>query len=148
MTASISLPSGSEVFTFLTAKTDSGHVLDQPMIEEEPLETEGVDGMRWRTLNLRHREFRITTVTACSTFPDAVITARNQMKAKGRNCTYTNSEAGVSYSYKNLHISNVEPQPTPGAVVGGGASSGSNAHVVTVWTVRPTSFTPSDLVGT
>ncbi len=146
MAASISLPSGSEVFTFLIARTDAGHVLDQPAIEEEPLETEGVDGLRWRTVRLSHRQFQITTVTACTAFTDAVISAKNYLKAKGKNCTYTNSAGGVSYTYKNLHILEVAPIPAAGAVVGGGASAGAAAHVVTVWTVIPTAFSEADKV--
>ncbi len=146
MTASISLPSGSEVFTFLVARTDAGHVLDQPSIEEEPLETEGVDGLRWRTVRLAHKQFQITTVTACAAFTDAVISAKNYLKAKGKNCTYTNSAGGVSYTYKNLHILDVSPVPAAGAVVGGGASAGANAHIVTTWTVIPTAFSEADKV--
>jgi hypothetical protein len=146
MSASMSLPSGSEVFTFLTARTDSGHVLDQAAIEEEPLETAGVDGVRWRTLRLAHRPFQIQTVTGCASFTDAVISAKNYLKAKGKNCSYTNSAGGVSYNYQNLHILDVAPVPTVGPVVGGGASSGLTAHVVTVWTVIPTSFSEADRV--
>ncbi len=146
MTASISLPTGSDVFTFLVARTDAGHVLDQPAIDEEPLETEGVDGLRWRTVRLSHRQFQITTVTACAAFSDAVISAKNYLKARGKNCTYTNSAGGVSYTYKNLHILEVAPVPAAGAVVGGGASAGAAAHIVTVWTVIPTSFSESDKV--
>lgn len=147
MTATLSLPTGSDVFTFIIARTDAGHVLDQAWIDEEPLETPGVDGSRWRSVRLRHREFKITTVTACASFSDAVISAKSYLRAKGRNCTYTNQAGGVSYAYSNLHVLDVEPVPTPGAVVGGGASSGSEAHVVTVWTVIPTNFTTADSVS-
>jgi hypothetical protein len=147
MTATISLPSGSEVFSFLVARTDAGHLLDQCSIEEEILETEGVDGARWRTIRLRHREFQITTVTGCSTFADAVISAKSYLKAKGKLCSYTNSAGGVSYSYQNLHILDVAPVPTAGTVTGGGASTGLQAHIVTVWTVIPTNFAVSDAVG-
>ncbi len=144
MTASISLPSGSDVFTFLTAKTDAGHILDQAAIEEEPLETAGVDGTRWRTVRLAHASFQIQTSTACATFSDAVIAAKNYRKAKGKNCTYTNAAGGVTYTYKNLHILDVAPVPATGAIVGGGASSGAAAHIMTTWTVIPTSFSESD----
>jgi hypothetical protein len=146
MTATLTLPSGSEVFTFLVARTDAGHVLDQAAIEEEILETEGVDGARWRTIRLHHREFKITTVTGCSTFTDAVVSAKSYLKAIGKLCTYANAESGVTYTYKNLHILGCEPVPTPGAVTGGGAASGLTAHIVTVWTVIPTAFAESDKV--
>ena len=147
MTATLTLPGGSEVFTFLTARTDAGSILNQPWIEEEPLETPGVDGMRWRTLRLRHRAFRITTVTGCATFSDAVQTAKTYLRAKGRNCSYSNNSATASFSYSNLHIDEVEPIPTAGPVIGAAASSGLLAHVITVWTVTPTNFAESDQVG-
>jgi hypothetical protein len=147
MSASMSLPSGSEVFSFLCARTDAGHLLDQCAIEEEPLATTGVDGMRWRTLRLSHRAFRIETVTACATFADAVISAKTYLKAKGQNCSYQNTAGSVTYSYQNLHILDVEPVPAAGPVVGGGASTGVLAHIVTVWTVMPTNFSAADVVG-
>jgi hypothetical protein len=147
MTAQLTLSTGSDVFTFLVARTDSGHILDQAAIEEEDLITEGVDGQRWRTVRLAHRRFQIVTVTACAAFSDAVIAAKNYRKAKGTNCTFTNQAGGVSYSYNNLHILDVEPVPAAGSVVGGGASSGAQAHIVTTWTVIPTNFGASDKVG-
>lgn len=144
MSAYISVPGGTDLFTFIAARTDAGHVLDQAAIEEEPLETEGVDGCRWRTVRLKHNEFKITTVAAFSNFDAAITAAKGYMRAKGRNCSYSSDEGGDTYLFKNLHVLDVAPVPTAGAVVGGGASSNAQAHVVCVWTVIPTNFAASD----
>lgn len=137
------------VFTFSTAKTDKGFVLDQSARDEEELVTPGVDGRRWRSKGLQHDVFTVETVAGTATFNDAIILAKQHRSAKGRNVSLTlDAGNGVTVPFQNIHVKDVTAVPTPGALTGAGVSGGINAHVVTTWTLVPTSFGASDNVAT
>lgn len=147
MSGSLTLPGGSEVFSFLTAATDEGFILNQAAIESEPIETPGVDGQRWRALRLAHAVFNVSTLVACASFSDAIILGKNYRKARHRNCSLAITAGGSSYTFKNIHVEEVLPTPRRGEIVGASASSGNGAHVLARWTFRPTEFLASDTVS-
>lgn len=144
MSASLRMTGGgsSETFTFLTLTTDSGYVLDQEMIEEEVLETAGVDGRRFRTMFKQHSPTPTRTVAAAASFGDAVILANSYRKAKGRIGSLSIT-AGARSETIVVHVREVDAQPRAGQVVGAAASSGNTAHVLCTWVVEPVEFEPS-----
>lgn len=142
MSAALKITDGSETFSFLTFQSDSGYLLDQEMIQEEVLETPGVDGQRWRTMFKQHTPTTAETVAACASFGDAVITANAYRKAKGRLGTVTIT-AGTRTESFSVHVADARPTPRAGATVGGGASSGNTAHVLCTWVLIPTDFDAS-----
>ncbi len=133
---------GSETYTFLTFASDNGYLLDQEMITEEPLETPGVDGVRFRTLHKQHTPTEALTVMSASAFGDAVILANNYRKAKGRLGTVTITAGSRTDSFA-VHVVDVRPTPRVGPCIGASASSGSEAHVLCSWSFIPTDFDPS-----
>ncbi len=129
-------------FDFLTFLTvEGGFLLDEPAAVEEELTTPGVDGMRWRIESYQHRRAVIQTVAALVDFPSAIHQGREYLKAVGRLATVSPGITGLSFS--NVHVVDVRPTPRPGPPVGGGASSDSTAHILALWTLQLTGFSPS-----
>lgn len=145
MSASLSTTGGgaSETFTFLSFTSENGYLLDQEMIEEETLETPGVDGRRFRTIFKQHTPTAATTCMAYASFGDAVIAANAYRKVKGRLATVTIS-AGGRVDRFTCHVRDVQPVPRAGAVAGVGASVGNAAHLLATWILEPTEFDPSE----
>lgn len=142
MTASLRMTGGTETFSFLTFTSDGGFLLDQEMIQEEALETPGVDGRRFRTVFKQHTATTAETVAAYASFGDAVIGANAYRKAKGRLGSVTINAGGRSESF-NIHVVDARPQARPGGCVGAAASSGNAAHVICTWVLEPVDFDPS-----
>lgn len=109
-------------------------------VVEEKLTANGVDGARWRTVFSQFTEDTWTTVEGCASFAAAVERAQTYKALKGQLVRVSAAIGGVSYQWKNVHISGVVPMPTPGPVTGAGVSSGMNAHLRAVWTVEFTDF--------
>lgn len=140
---------GGQQFTFASAQTDKGFVLDQSARDEEELRTPGVDGRRWRSKGLQMDEFHVTTVSEAASFSAAITLAKSLRSAKGRN-VYLSLDAGngVIVPYKDIHVKDCVPVPTAGALTGSTVSTNAVAHVVTTWTFVPTTFSTSDNVTT
>ncbi len=120
--------------SFLVARSASGWPVDQADADEEELRSPGVDGRRWRTTSDQHTQFQISTLIDCTDYKQAITLARKYLACKsGEPVILTATIAGVSYTWRNVHIVNVQPQPEPGTVTGAGTSSNTTAHVNATW---------------
>ncbi len=140
---SASLTVGSDYFLFLSMESDNGFVLTQEMIVEEPLETPGVDGRRFRTIHKQHSYTEARSIQEATTFSDAVKKANQARKQKGKVGSLIVTAGGAATRIK-VHVAEVSAVPRAGQPVGGGASASSAAHVVCGWTFVPIEFGPSE----
>ena len=132
-----------ETFSFLTFLSETGFLLSTATVEEEVIETPGVDGHRWRTIFKQFTPTTVETLVACASFGDAVITANNYRKAKGGLCTITLTGGGRTEIFRDVHISDVRPVPRAGQVTATEASANNQAHVYCQWTFELSEFAPS-----
>lgn len=134
-----------ETYTFLSFSIlAGGFPSKRPMAVEEEIISPGVSGRRWRIMYEQHPAITAETVSEANNFLVAVDIAEAMRKAKGETATLSVTVDGISYRYKNVHISDVAPIPRSGAVVGGGAAASMNGHVVCRWTFELTEFELSD----
>lgn len=134
-----------ETYTFLSFSILAGGFPSRrPMVVEEEILSPGVSGRRWRTVYEQHPAVTAETVSEASDFQHASAVAEAMRKAKGETATLSVTVDGISYRFKNVHISDVAPIPRSGAVVGGGATANTNGHVVCRWTFELTEFELSD----
>ncbi len=130
-------------FSFLVVKSADGFPLDQAMVQEEQLETPGVDGHRWRTVNRQHVQRSFEALSDYDSYDLAVADARKMLKAKGGLGNFILNAGGKAYTFPNTHVLGVSPIVTPGAAVGGSAGASSAATIRSTWTVEFTNFAPS-----
>lgn len=129
------------VFNFLAAQgSDNIFLFKLPITMEEVLETEGVNGRRWRTKFEQIEPQPIDTIAESLNFTTAVALAQEHRSLKGTLVNIMWIAGGSTYSFRNAHISAVVARPIQGVVTGGGASSSSTCHVRTSWIIEPTDF--------
>ncbi len=127
-------------WTFVVAQSENGFPLDQEAVDEEELQAGGIDGRRWRTKFLQHEPQTIVTYSDFPTHINAVSAARLYRKGKGQLVSFDLTAGGFNYSFQKVHISRVDPRPSPGIVTGGEALSGNTAFVRCVWTLEYTTY--------
>lgn len=131
---------GGYVFPFLAIKSVDGFPYDQPMIQEEVLETAGVDGRRWRTVNKQHETRVFETVSDYTSFALAVQDAKKMLRSKGGLGSLSITAASAGYFFTDVHVQDVRAIVSPGAAVGTGANSASAATVRATWSVAFTNL--------
>jgi hypothetical protein len=120
---------------FLRFLTEEGFQSEQQEINEEELNTPGVDGRRFRTV---FRQFETTTAETtqdCATYNDAKALKKLYQSFRGRNCILQVTAGGVVNVYPRVHISGVKALAHAGKVSGAGASSSSAAYVDATWSL-------------
>lgn len=125
-------------FPFLTAVTDRGWPLDTTDMQEEVLESPGVNGRRWRSVAEQHRAFVFRTLAGVADFKAAVDLANAYVNAVRINplARLLVSSGTRADSWINVHISAADPHPVNGVV--GGDATGLGASVVTSWAAEHT----------
>lgn len=137
----LTMTGGPVSVTFLAAQSDdNGFLFKLPETIEEALDTEGVNGRRWRTKYEQMIPSRLDTLSGCTNFATAVAEAQFHRNLVGTLVSLTWVVGGATYTYKDVHVSAVMARPIAGTVVGGGASSGLDAHVRSSWVLEPTDF--------
>lgn len=122
------------VQSFLVMATDTGWPIDQFNVDEEEMRASGVDGKRWRTLSVQHQPITMQTVADDTTYALCISKARTYRKFKsGDPVIVSVAIAGVTYTFRTVHVLDVSPQVAAGGVYGSGAASGSAAHVLATW---------------
>lgn len=121
---------------FLVMSTPEGWPIDQSSTDEEELRSPGVDGLRWRTTSYQHAPVVMTTLADDTSYATLIGLARKYRKCKnGLPVTVAVTIAGVNYTFKNVHVIDVQPRVSPGGCYGAGAASGSAAHIEAVWSL-------------
>lgn len=119
---------------FLVMSTPTGWPVDQFNAEEEELRSPGVDGKRWRTTSIQHMPITMTTVMDSTTYNGCILLARfYRLMKTGDPVVLAVTLAGTTYRFRNVHIVDVNPQVSAGAVYGAGATASSAAHVICTW---------------
>jgi hypothetical protein len=122
------------VVNFLRAEFPDGWPVDIPTPAEERLESPGVDGVRFGTLQLQEQTVQMSTSVDCSDYLTAITVAQTHRKVMdGQPVTLTVSFGSSSIIYRNVHVISVQAVPTAGPLIGGEASPGTQASVETVW---------------
>jgi hypothetical protein len=139
--AVMTMTGGGVTLSFIAAQSDDNTFLFKlPVVTEEVLETEGVNGRRWRTKYEQMTPAQVETISASLNWAAAVAEAQNHRDMVGSLVSLVWTAGGSTYSHKEVHVSAVISRPIAGAVVGGGASSSSAAFVRSSWILEPTDF--------
>lgn len=127
-------------FTFLTMVTPNGLPLSIARLVQEPLETPGVNGRRWRTVNRQHRQFELRALAEAADVAAAGALANSYLDALSSNQTVTLTDGATNL--ESVHVTDCEPVAIPGQVVSPLAGANSLASVVSVWQLTYTYFNP------
>src|SRR4051812_1888817 len=120
----MTIAGGSAAMSFLAFQAeDNSFLFKLPMPVEEILETEGVDGRRWRTKHEQMMPTKLETIAEASSFAVAVAAAQGHRAFKGTLVGLIMVAGGTTYTHKDVHVADVQARPIAGAVVGAGASS-------------------------
>jgi hypothetical protein len=135
-----SITAGLGNIPFLVSGSDEGFFSDSGIIQEEELNTSGVDGVRWRTVFRQFPDFELRTVTQATTLAEAIAFKRLAERAMvGKNAKLTVTIAGTSYSMKDVHVKAAKGTVVPGPLYGAGVTT-ANAHIIIQWMLRGTDF--------
>jgi hypothetical protein len=139
--ATMTMTGGGLALSFIAAQSDDNTFLFKvPVVVEEVLDTEGVNGRRWRTKYEQMTPAMVETISACSTWVTALAEAQYHRNMVGTLVGITWTAGGSPYVYKDVHVVSVISRPIAGAVVGGGAATNSAAFVRSTWILEPTDF--------
>ncbi len=139
--AALTITGGGFSLSFLTASgLDDLFLFKLPIVVEEPLETEGVNGRRWRTKFEQMEPTTLETTAEATNFATAVGLAQNHRSLVGSLVWMTWSAGGSTYTYRDAHVAKVLARPSSGSIIGGGASGSATAFVRTTWIIEPTDF--------
>jgi hypothetical protein len=98
-----------------------------------------VNGRRWRTLFEQFPSFEMRTFTECADYATAIQMGRGLENLTQKLVRLSAVIAGVTYAYKDVHVTSVVAIRHPGPIVGAGATTGQ-AHLEGVWNVELTDF--------
>jgi hypothetical protein len=130
---------GGLMFNFVSGKTDTGWPMDQPDSIEEALDTNGVNGRRWRELFVQHRPFIVSTLSQCSDFNEAINVA-NSIRYNVRRFAFARliwRHPIRVQAYVNVHVGSVNPVPYNGPLAGDVAAN-MGAAIRTLWMCEAT----------
>ncbi len=129
-------------YEFLAVEIPQGFLAEFPSTVEEELTVPGIDGARWRTVGLKHRNFTLRTVSEYVSFTAAVKAAGLMARASGL-CDLEITTVEKTYLYREVHILGVTPVPRRGLTTGAGASANNLAHVLAEWAITLTNLDPN-----
>jgi hypothetical protein len=130
--------STSVVLYFSTLRSEGGGPPDEPELHFEELSPPGVDGSRYRDLNLQFPKWIFTTTVDSSNIDDidSIYVSYMRAQQQGLVGTLRLDRAGSFKSYRNLKILTVTPHRLAGKSVGFGAESFSNALLYARWVTQ------------
>lgn len=134
-------PFGLRTFYFARFETDSGHVPIVAQMQQDKLETAGVDGFRYLDDHRTPQVFQASTWEDFSSLTFAVQQATNYELSRSLFALLVVVVDGVttSQTVKILDVSSPrggKPRPRGGKLVGYGASAVSVAYVEANWTMH------------
>jgi len=122
------------LLSFASVESASGWPFDFANAETEPMESAGVDGLRWRTKRNQYREWPMRTYSAGSTsYALAREEARKYLSAVGRIGNLSLTIAGTTYAFSKIHIELASYKVVSAPIVGPTTNASSVAYVVADW---------------
>jgi hypothetical protein len=130
--------STSVVLYFTTLRSEDGGPPDEPELIQEEMIAAGVDGSRYRDLNLQFPKWIFTTSADAGSLDGADALRTSYMRAQqlGLVGTMRLERGGIFKSYRNLKIITVAPRARPGTSIGFGAEAVSNGLIYATWTTQ------------
>jgi hypothetical protein len=133
-----SLSTKTGTFYFATATTPTGAIPEEPVLLEEELRDQFIDGTRFRDESYQFQEFTMDTTEDYTSDGAGYSLYASYLKAAGSFATLTFVRNGTRYTYKNVKVRGCVPSMAPGQLIGYGASSQSAGVLRATWVLRLT----------